>query len=207
MPHEDVPERPGVPHETAPKNPDPAGIDEFLRRFREQYGTATKQEKGRILDEFVSRTGYHRKHAARLLRGGDVSPRQPFYDKSVQDALVGVWEAAGRPGSRRLKTLLPELVPSLVRQGRLPTDIVLRGKLLAASAATIDRLLAPARTLDRVALIERQLDNLAMKARDFEQISLRDDLTPEERQRLKAQALRIMESLRAQGHDPSGGDS
>ena len=34
-----------------------------------QYRKSTKMEKTRILDQFISVSGYHRKHAIRLLKG------------------------------------------------------------------------------------------------------------------------------------------
>ena len=34
----------------------------------------TGAERSRILDEFTAVTGFHRKHAMRLLRAGQVSP-------------------------------------------------------------------------------------------------------------------------------------
>ena len=41
---------------------------EVLRALRERYRSATRSEKGRILDEFVAVAKCHRKHAVRLLR-------------------------------------------------------------------------------------------------------------------------------------------
>ncbi len=43
--------------------------DELPRTLRQRYGEAERSGKSRILDEFVSVTGHHRKHAIRLLRG------------------------------------------------------------------------------------------------------------------------------------------
>ena len=43
---------------------------ELVRAVAARYGTATKAEKARILDEFVAISGYHRKHAIRLLTVG-----------------------------------------------------------------------------------------------------------------------------------------
>jgi hypothetical protein len=40
---------------------------ELTDAIRQRYAGASKQEKARILDEFVSLTGYHRKHAIRVL--------------------------------------------------------------------------------------------------------------------------------------------
>ena len=38
---------------------------ELLSALRCRYGVSSKKEKGRILDEFVAVSGYHRKHAIR----------------------------------------------------------------------------------------------------------------------------------------------
>ncbi len=49
---------------------------ELAEAVRERYRRAGKQEKGRILDEFVAATGYHRKYAVGILRPG---PRAAAY--------------------------------------------------------------------------------------------------------------------------------
>ena len=40
---------------------------ELLETIQPRYRKATKSEKQQILDEFVAITGYHRKHAVRIL--------------------------------------------------------------------------------------------------------------------------------------------
>ena len=102
-------------------------------------------------------TGYHRKHALRLLNGGETCyrrsgrPRSRIYDEAVHEALIIVWESADRICSKRLKALMPVLVGALERHGHLVLGAKLRELLLSISAATIDRLLAPQRaaTSDR----------------------------------------------------------
>ena len=42
---------------------------ELILAIRERYASAGRPEKAKILDEFVALTGFHRKHAMRLLRG------------------------------------------------------------------------------------------------------------------------------------------
>ncbi len=46
---------------------------ELTAAIRERYRQAPTGDRGRILDEFVAGTGYHRKHAVRVL--GDLPPR------------------------------------------------------------------------------------------------------------------------------------
>ncbi len=118
----------------------------------ERYRQGTATEKGWILDEFVALTRYHRKHAIRALNGSAPMPaarrgRRCVYDKAVTEGLVVLWEASDRVCGKRLKALLPILVPALERHGHLTLDPRVREQLMAVSAATIDRRLAPSRAV------------------------------------------------------------
>ena len=125
---------------------------ELLATIRDRYRASSKREKSLILDEFIAVTGHHRKHGIRLLGKPDddagttrsVRGRR-IYDEAVQQALIVVWEAADRICGKRLKAALPHLVESMERHGHLALDPEVRGRLLAASAATLDRLLKPIR--------------------------------------------------------------
>ena len=119
---------------------------ELVAAVRGRYTEASPDDKGRILDEFVALTGYHRKHAIRVLSGTEVqassrAPRDPVYDEAVREAIGVLWEASDRVCSKRLKALLPALLASLERHGHLSLDQTVRKRVLTASAATIDRLL------------------------------------------------------------------
>lgn len=46
---------------------------EVTQLIKARYATAAKEEKSRLLDEFIRLTGYHRKHAIRVLRGDESS--------------------------------------------------------------------------------------------------------------------------------------
>ena len=124
---------------------------ELVEVLRLRYRDSTKRDKGRILDEFVAVTGYHRKHAVRVLGGsGRVERTQSvsrrIYDEAVKEALIVTWEAADRICGKRLKAILPSLVDAMERHGYLNLDSEIRKRLLVISAATIDRILAPIRT-------------------------------------------------------------
>jgi hypothetical protein len=125
--------------------------DELLVALAARYGKASRADKARILAEFVALTGYHRKHAARLLRGGGKAdrsvsrPRRRRYDDAVREALIMLWEASDRICGKRLKPLIPMLVVAMERHGHLALDPEVRERLEAISAATIDRILAPVR--------------------------------------------------------------
>ena len=95
---------------------------ELVVAVAERYQTSTAAEKRRILDEFVALTGYHRKHAIRVLNGNSAQPatrrgRRCVYDEAVTEGLVVLWEASDRLCGKRLKALLPVLVPGLERHG------------------------------------------------------------------------------------------
>jgi hypothetical protein len=125
---------------------------ELLEVLRRRYQRVAKSDKGKILDEFVAVVGCHRKHAIRLLTAdGPLAPDTPAlsrrtYDEAVREALIVLWEAADRICGKRLKAILPGLVAALERHGHLHLDPVVQQRILAASAATIDRLLASVRS-------------------------------------------------------------
>ena len=64
---------------------------EVLGALRERYQQALKQEKTKVLDEFVAVAGCHRKHAIRLLTGSDsavpgVTAGRRTYGDAVREA-------------------------------------------------------------------------------------------------------------------------
>ena len=129
----------------------PGARQELVTAVAERYQRSTAAEKGWVLDEFVALTGYHRKHAIRVLHGNSATPaargRRCVYGEAVTEGLVVLWEASDRVCGKRLKALLPILVPALERHGHLCLDPGVRERLMAVSAATIDRRLAPARAV------------------------------------------------------------
>ncbi len=123
---------------------------EVIEALRLRYRGAAFSDRIKILDEFVALTGYHRKHAIRVLRGelsptSDVRLRNRVYDEAVAQALTVLWEAADRVCGKRMKPLIPMLVDAMERHGHLDLDPVIKTKVLQVSAATIDRVLAAAR--------------------------------------------------------------
>ena len=123
---------------------------ELTAAIGQRYRTADRNGKKLILDEFVKVTGYHRKHAIRVLtaqgytqRGRPVGHR--IYQEAVKEALIVLWEASDRICGKRLKALLPLLVEAMERHGHLHLQEGVKKQVLAISAATIDRLLRPVR--------------------------------------------------------------
>jgi hypothetical protein len=130
--------------------------DELVRVLRIQYSKSSKMEKTQILDQFIAVSGYHRKHAIRLLSGETenianqsdscaIRRGRRIYDEAVKEALVVMWETADRICGKRLKAILPSLVDAMERHGHLNLDSEVQNLLLRVSAATIDRLLSPIR--------------------------------------------------------------
>src|SRR5450631_4774574 len=126
---------------------------ELVQALRERYQRGARGDKSRILTEFVAVSGYHRKHAIRVLSGAEEitaskRPSRPrLYDEAVQQALRTLWEASDRVCGKRLRPLLPILVSSLEHHGHLRLDDTIRRKVLAMSSATIDRLLSTTRAV------------------------------------------------------------
>jgi hypothetical protein len=129
-----------------------AARHELIQAIRGRYQTESADGKPRILDEFVAVTRYHRKHAIRILNGSVASSAVAskrghvrMYDEAVRQALIILWEASDRICGKRLKPLLPVLLPALERHGHVSLDPTVRAGLLAVSASTIDRLLCGVR--------------------------------------------------------------
>lgn len=124
---------------------------ELIDALRGRYRSASYGDRVKILDEFAATTGYHRKHAIRLLGAegplsGKATPiRNRLYDEAVRQALTVLWEAADRVCGKRLKALIPILVDAMERHGHLDLNPVIKSRILQISAATIDRVLAGAR--------------------------------------------------------------
>ena len=125
---------------------------ELVDAVGKRYQQATLATKTAILDEFVEVTGYHRKHAIRLL-GPQAGPKKKtkaqskrcLYSDAVQEALILLWEASDRICGKRLKALVPLLLGLMEKHGHLQLDSSVRELLLKMSAATMDRLLAEPR--------------------------------------------------------------
>jgi len=124
---------------------------EMVETIQPRYLKASKAGKQQILNELIATTGYHRKHAIRVLRHGfkpkglKKAGRRKVYQGEVVQALEKVWEIYGRICSKRLQPFLPEGVMVLERcnELNLPQDIKIL--LLHMSRATIDRCLKKAR--------------------------------------------------------------
>lgn len=125
---------------------------------RRRYQRAAKKDKGKILDEFIQLTGYHRAYARAVLRKkvGSNKPRaaaatpaivksRKRYDERVLTALRRIWLILDFICGKRMVAILPEVLRRLEYFDELKVDEETRAKLLRISAATIDRLLGAER--------------------------------------------------------------
>lgn len=126
-------------------------IKEYGVVMRERYWKADRKGKGRILDEFIEVTGFHRKAAIRLLgQVDDLVPkakrgRRREYGPEVAEALKTTWETSDCICSKRLHDFMPEWIEILTHHHELGLESTIRDQLCRMSSSTIDRLLRPYR--------------------------------------------------------------
>jgi hypothetical protein len=125
---------------------------ELLEVVRPRYLKASKLEKQKILDELTLATGYHRKHAIRVLKNkvqsqnhlkGKTKTYQSLYRGEVVQVLEQIWEIYGRICSKRLQPFLPEAIKVLERCQEIELSKGTKELLLKISSASIDRCLRP----------------------------------------------------------------
>ena len=127
---------------------------ELIEVVRSRYLKASKFEKQKMLDEFTFATGYHRKHAVRVLKNqvqvqnhlkGKTKTYKAIYRGEVVLALEQIWEIYGHICSKRLQPFLPEAIKVLERCKEIELSKDTKELLLKISSASIDRCLRPVR--------------------------------------------------------------
>jgi hypothetical protein len=124
-----------------------SSVTEIVKRKRKDYKRASREEKGRILNELEELTGYHRKSLGRLLRQSG-KPKQPIRRSrkvsqyaEVLPQLRTLWAASFYACGKRLAPFLSELVPVMTRFGEIQVTAEQEALLGSISPATVDRLL------------------------------------------------------------------
>lgn len=89
-------------------------IVEYAQALRGRYFRASREDKGKMLDEFTKVAALHSKAAIRLLnrpsRSSAVKRRgRPATYKDVIHPLKVIWEASDRVCSKRLQPFIPEM--------------------------------------------------------------------------------------------------
>jgi len=125
---------------------------ELVDVVRPRYLKASKGEKQKILDELTSVTGYHRKHAIRVLKNQFQKYQKrkrtgykTLYGGEVVQALEQIWEIYGQICSKRLQPFLAEGIRVLERCQEIELSEKTKALLLKISSASIDRCLRAVR--------------------------------------------------------------
>ena len=124
----------------------------YLKNLSKRYRAAGKREKGILLQELCDSSGYHKKHAIRLLNTAPKKKKHKIktgrpnvYPENIYiEPLKRIWLLSDQLCSKRLKMALPLWLPFYGEAYGVLDPEVYQG-LLSMSAATIDRLLAPLR--------------------------------------------------------------
>lgn len=134
-------------------------MDLYLKQLKNRYKQANRKAKAIILNEFCENTGFHRKHAIRLLSHSTANDpaitseeghhdgrgrKRIYHPESLLAPLKQIWLATDQMCGKRLKAAIPIWLPYYEKTyGLLESGI--KDQLLAMSEATIDRMLQPER--------------------------------------------------------------
>ena len=123
---------------------------EYAAVLRPRYLQADKRERGSMLDEYCRVTGCHRKAAIRRLRAtprrSAARPGRPArYGGELLPILERAWLASDQLSGKLLGPILPALLTALETHHSVLIAPAVRAALIAASPATLDRLLCPLR--------------------------------------------------------------
>jgi hypothetical protein len=116
---------------------------ELKNAIRQRYQESSdRRERRQILAEFVRVTGYHRKHALRVVNhaptASSARQRERVYDEAVHQALAVLWEAADRICGKRLRVLLPVRPLNCLAKSCKPLD---NQEPVAIDRPTLNRLI------------------------------------------------------------------
>jgi len=132
-------------------------MDLYLENIIKKYKNSNRREKSALLEEFCAVSGYHKKHAIRLLnqrkkclhqgkpKVKETRGRPSKYSPEVYlEPLKRIWLCTDQLCGKRLKMALPLWLPHYSKAYGALDDALYEG-LLKISAATIDRMLASSR--------------------------------------------------------------
>lgn len=132
---------------------------ELIKTTKPRYLKANKREKGKILDEFCSNTGFKRKYAITILQASHEynkaakygrKPRKKIYNSDVILPIIKIWELLEYPCGARLKPVLMPTANAMIRHDELTINQQIEEKLNKISAKTLDRRLSSERKIRRL---------------------------------------------------------
>ena len=95
-------------------------MDLYLDNMQKRYKSANRRQKGELLDELCAASGYHKKHAIRLLnKRKKRRPRlketrgrpEKYPDNIYLEPLKNIWLSTDQLCGKRLKMALPLWLP------------------------------------------------------------------------------------------------
>jgi len=119
----------------------------YLKRMKERYVAAKREERGRLLSEMEQVTGLHRKsltrlmHAQSLERKKRATPRPRSYGLEIERVIVRVWESRDYICAERLTPGLVVMAQHLARFEPLGLTAQVQEQLATISRATVARIL------------------------------------------------------------------
>src|SRR6266851_2742528 len=119
----------------------------YLKRMKERYVAAKREERGRLLSEMEQVTGLHRKsltrlmHAQSLERKKRATPRPRSYGLEIERVIVRVWESRDYICAERLTPGLVVMAQHLARFEPLGLTAQVQEQLAPISRATVARIL------------------------------------------------------------------
>ena len=126
----------------------PKSIQEYTEIFVTRYRKARYKDKTKIIDEYCSVTGFHRKHAIRKLNNfrlytkhkkKKTGKKSKYARKDLIIVLKRIWQMSNLPCSKIMKTILPIWLPHYTKHyGDIDEEIT--RLLLKISPASIDRI-------------------------------------------------------------------
>jgi hypothetical protein len=126
---------------------------ELMAKLRMRYVNAGNEYRRKLIDQAVEIMGFHRKSAIRSLNApkrlkgetGAKAGRPRRYDSQLLlEPLKAIWLSGQQPCGKRLVAMMKDWVPAYEAFHKSLGDGV-KEQLMAASSATLDRLLAPVR--------------------------------------------------------------
>lgn len=126
-------------------------METYLLSLKRRYLRTDRKGKSQILNEFCQTSGFHRKHAIRLLtrtligmRDKPPGRKKTYPAEQLLIPLKQIWLATNPLCGKRLKVAMPVWLP-YYEESYGVLDPIIKTKLIHMSAATIDRLLSPLR--------------------------------------------------------------
>ena len=124
---------------------------EYLKQQYERYHAASREDKGRLLDEMTTYTGMHRKTVIRLMRSEPKrAPAKPRYKRriygtDVERVIRVIAKALDYPCRERLTPMLPTMADHLSRLGVLEIEAETQELLERISVSTVGRIMTRVR--------------------------------------------------------------